>query len=490
MFYIIITYIVVVSKEMNLEKISTYQNIEKTSQNKSNYVLSYLQSLDHINNSGPTSVVKIQNDAKSKKDCRHTKLGDTYTEFMKHTALGCTCEYWVYFKYNHIHQDFPDGSIMAAENYCRNPNKDNKGLWCYTSMNRKDYCYVPICRDVSSNSNNCRTSIQGSDYAGNISHTKQGYECRAWKDIQNHVRYDYEFPEKSIYAAKNLCRNPDNDEYGPWCYTMEGEVEWQQCLIPFCKGYCHYDKSPFCDDVKPKTRNCKRTVTGSDYAGSISHTEEGIHCQSWHKQTPNEHIKGSFDWEFPDADVYSAKNHCRNPDNDKRGPWCYTMQGNMKYCDIPMCDVKNRIRAAANKIFLGFSPVMMIFGTATNVLSIKVFLRPSLIELSTSFLMRVLAVVDMMVLNTKALDSLIYALPGLNIAGGSDLGCKLWNYFLSIVSSYSGWVINVITLERIVALALPLKTAEICTKKNGIICVSVTFVMICTLFVSVFFSVV
>ena len=35
----------------------------------------------------------------------------------------------------------------------------------------------------------------------------------------------------------------------------------------------------------------------------------------------------------------SQKNYCRNPDNDEKGPWCYTTDPykRFEYCDIPEC---------------------------------------------------------------------------------------------------------------------------------------------------------
>ena len=43
--------------------------------------------------------------------------------------------------------DFPDGSIDAAMNYCRNPDSDAGGPWCYTTDpgTRYDFCDVPFC---------------------------------------------------------------------------------------------------------------------------------------------------------------------------------------------------------------------------------------------------------------------------------------------------------------------------------------------------------
>ena len=46
-----------------------------------------------------------------------------------------------------IDENFPmDGSVLAAENYCRDPGGDGY-LWCYTLDEniRWEYCFVPQC---------------------------------------------------------------------------------------------------------------------------------------------------------------------------------------------------------------------------------------------------------------------------------------------------------------------------------------------------------
>ena len=53
--------------------------------------------------------------------------------------------------------------------------------------------------------------------------------------------------------------------------------------------------------------------------------------------------------EFPDKDVESANNYCRNIDGDELGPWCYVQTEDVHYkkthCDIPYCsDVKKENR--------------------------------------------------------------------------------------------------------------------------------------------------
>ena len=179
------------------------------------------------------------------------------------------------------------------------------------------------------------------EYAGSISHTVSGYECQHWHSQypQQHSIgiFDYEFPENDIFAANNTCRNPDGSMF-PWCYTMKEGVIWEYCSVPFCPGYCNYDRPPLCANVTVNTRNCKTSVKGTEYAGTISYTISGYECQAWYKQYPNKHNVGIFDHEFADYDVYAANNHCRNPNNDA-SPWCYTQQNGVKreYCSVPFC---------------------------------------------------------------------------------------------------------------------------------------------------------
>ena len=67
------------------------------------------------------------------------------------TQYGDVCQDWN-SRVPHDHgygldENFPmDGSVLAAENYCRDPGSDGY-LWCYTLDEniRWDYCYVPQC---------------------------------------------------------------------------------------------------------------------------------------------------------------------------------------------------------------------------------------------------------------------------------------------------------------------------------------------------------
>ncbi|CAG5083339.1 Similar to PLG: Plasminogen (Pongo abelii), partial [Cotesia congregata] len=92
---------------------------------------------------------------------------------------------------------------------------------------------------------------------------------------------------------------------------------------------------------------CKFSQLGGDYVGTIAVTKSGIRCQMWtgieqiHKV--DERIR---DIDFPDGSKSLAKNYCRNPTNDSRGLWCYTIEKSVEIeeCDIPLCNYQeNRV---------------------------------------------------------------------------------------------------------------------------------------------------
>lgn len=45
------------------------------------------------------------------------------------------------------------------------------------------------------------------------------------------------FPDKSLANARKFCRNPSDDNGGPWCYVEDEYyeiIEKEYCDVPFC----------------------------------------------------------------------------------------------------------------------------------------------------------------------------------------------------------------------------------------------------------------
>ncbi|XP_028652793.1 plasminogen [Erpetoichthys calabaricus] len=92
----------------------------------------------------PPVVVKPENI----KDCLDGNGAD-YRGSVSITASGVTCQTWA-SNTPHVHSSFnpsthPDKGLDA--NYCRNPDGDVNGPWCYTTDPAKkwDYCQIPQC---------------------------------------------------------------------------------------------------------------------------------------------------------------------------------------------------------------------------------------------------------------------------------------------------------------------------------------------------------
>ena len=83
-------------------------------------------------------------------DCKYTKPGYEYTGHISTTANGLQCARWdsknslalrVSTKY------MPEFRLENAANYCRKPDLDPSGPWCFTTDRNKrwDYCDIPMC---------------------------------------------------------------------------------------------------------------------------------------------------------------------------------------------------------------------------------------------------------------------------------------------------------------------------------------------------------
>uniref|UniRef100_A0A8D3CDU0 Macrophage stimulating 1 n=1 Tax=Scophthalmus maximus TaxID=52904 RepID=A0A8D3CDU0_SCOMX len=222
-------------------------------------------------------------------------MGEDYRGKVFTTKSGLTCQQW-WSKFPHDHRWTPTASNGLELNYCRNPDGDRIGPWCYTTDPERRYegCNIPQCKDEV-----CIT-CNGEDYRGQVDHTVSGRECQRW---------DQQYPQQHIYQPEKYLsyENP------------------QHKLIPssicsFCPAEVRVEKR----QRSSFTTNCFRG-RGEDYRGRVNETTSGIPCQRWDAQYPHEHPFYPNTYECKGLE----ENYCRNPDGSE-APWCFTSVPEMR----------------------------------------------------------------------------------------------------------------------------------------------------------------
>ena len=215
------------------------------------------------------------------RECKSTRRGIEYAGTVSQTAEGKPCLKWnTYLKSTTFKFQFPDKNITLAKNYCRNVKLDRRndpiGPWCISKFPwgfSYSYCDIPYCT-MAVNAEECKTTPDGFEYAGTMSQTIRGYKCQPWISQIPHKHTvgveDYEFIENSVSEAKNYCRNPIDYSRGPWCYTMNPDKEWDNCMIPLCS-----------EPSRGSHPERKYTRQGTEYRGKIAKTGNGKDCFPW-----------------------------------------------------------------------------------------------------------------------------------------------------------------------------------------------------------------
>jgi len=163
------------------------------------------------------------------------------------TKSGKECQRWdSQTPHNHsrTRERYPNAGLV--DNYCRNPDGEPGGAWCYTTDPdvRWEYCHVDVCGILPTNApttsptgsrvKECSYLDDQSDYRGEISVTEEGLECQRWdsQTPHSHSRTTKNYPNSGL--EENYCRNPDGEPRS-WCYTNDKNKRWQYCDVPRCE---------------------------------------------------------------------------------------------------------------------------------------------------------------------------------------------------------------------------------------------------------------
>lgn len=258
---------------------------------------------------------------------------DNYRGRRSWTKSNITCQAWSDNNINE-HTFSPDRypTQDLRENFCRNPNNDPGGPWCYTTDPnvRAEECGLPQC------SQEVCITCNGEDYRGKMDQTESGKECQRWDSTRPHKHHFQPKRYRQKDLKDNYCRNPDN-RLRPWCYTVDPKTPWEYCNISVCDSDSSEDT-----DVNVTT-SCVQGK-GTDYRGTMNVTPEGVTCQRWDSQSPHNHsfLPQNFKCNLCMCFRDLTENYCRNPDGADH-PWCFTTDPNQRIANcthIPRCDAE------------------------------------------------------------------------------------------------------------------------------------------------------
>ena len=77
----------------------------------------------------------------------------------------------------------------------------------------------------------CYTPGRANEYQGTVNITYGGRPCLRWDNVTKSA----DFPDASISAAENYCRNPFGSFDAPWCYFNPPYIQF--CAVDKCLGW-------------------------------------------------------------------------------------------------------------------------------------------------------------------------------------------------------------------------------------------------------------
>jgi len=269
--------------------------------------------------------------------------GGSYYEYSN------TYDNWIdYAAFEHRYDD--DDTTTETHNYCRNPNNDGNGPWCFVTWpedlnidyyNSDDYnladyikyCDIPTKCDEDPIKCSEPTPSTGTIFSCAGSESTFGATCEVscesgWTN--------------GITGTHTITCNVDNHDLTT--------ASWDEMPI------CYQDQ-------------CYKGIGyGQSYGGDVNYAENGKKCVQWDwsYHTYLISVNDGMDYLYDYSDQLSLiddeeTNACRNPTNDPNGPYCFTFAGNVgsykwkpnranydrtdftSYCDIPKCASGNQI---------------------------------------------------------------------------------------------------------------------------------------------------
>ncbi|KAM4617640.1 prothrombin [Discoglossus pictus] len=175
--------------------------------------------------------------------------GENYRGNISVTKSGRDCQYWSSnFPHRTKYNDNTHSNASLTQNFCRNPDNNPKGPWCYTRdpTKRWEECVVPVCgkpgqttveqivQKVGQATEVKCEPDRGLGYEGTLAVSGSGMPCLQWNSPEAMNMGDRKEFLSEVQLKENYCRNPDNDEEGVWCYVSHPNITFDYCNLNYC----------------------------------------------------------------------------------------------------------------------------------------------------------------------------------------------------------------------------------------------------------------
>ena len=154
-------------------------------------------------------------------------------------------------------------------NYGKPKHIFHKGDQAYNSMNPGVWLHPT--------DNTLMIKVETYNRLDNINKSKSGLVCQNWTE-QYPNKHDFNpvnYPDSDL-GDHNYCRNPDNSPTGSWCYTLDKNIEKEECINSL-GGPLNYSEGT---NLKPPGYNVEEDYDDKD---SINNTK--IPLQRWNHFT-------------------------------------------------------------------------------------------------------------------------------------------------------------------------------------------------------------
>ena len=137
------------------------------------------------------------------------------------------------------------------------------------------------------------------------------------------------------------------------------------------------------------------------------------------------------------------------------------LPGPCEYFDYWQCHL-------AVKLWQIFSPILITVGVCGNLLSLAVLSRRRMSNSTTSVYLRWLAVTDTLVLLIGNGREFIFYVTNIDIRELSDVSCRIHYWLALSITALSGWMLCVLTIDRLISIKKTLWARSTCTRKTAL----------------------